>query len=252
MTDDRTLDGLLSAWLDAGPTVAPGRVADAARLEAHAARQINALERWAYRRTPTMNTPMRFSLAAAAVAVAALVGFNIFVAPRIGTEALLAPTPSLSPAWETFTSERYGYSIQHPAGWRVTERGGDVRLDGMQIGRPGIDEIQSPENIRIGIDDGTVVVSAHELEAGETLADFTERVSGSAACRNGGFALDGTQLDGEPAEQRIFECDVWDWLQVTAIHGDRGYVMWLVATAPPLAHERPINQQWVEGFRFTD
>ena len=88
--------------------------------------------------------------------------------------------------------------------------------------------------------------------AGETLADFTERVSRSAACQNGGFALEPAELDGEPAEQRIFECDVWDWLQITAIHGDRGYVMWLVATAPPLAHERPINQQWLEGFRFTD
>lgn len=45
---------------------------------------------------------------------------------------------------------------------------------------------------------------------------------------------------------------MWDWLQVTAIHGDRGYVVWLVATAPPLAHQRPVNQQFLESFHFTD
>ena len=251
MTDDRSFDELLNAWMDAGPTVAPARVADAARLEARTTRQMNALQRWADRRTPAMTTAVRFSLAAAAVAVAALVGFNLFVAPNIGAEAP-APAPSSSPAWETFTSQRYGYTIQHPAGWRVTERGGDVRLEGMEIGSPGTDEIRSPESARLGLDDGTVVVSAHELEAGESLADFTERVSRSAACQTGGFALDPRQLDGEEAEQLIFECDVWDWLQVTAIHGDRGYVIWLVATAPPLAHDRLINEQFLETFHFTD
>lgn len=250
MTDDRIFDELLTAWLDSGPKVAPARVADAARLEAGSTRQMNALERWAYRRTPTMNTAMRFSLAAAAVAVAALVGFNAFVAPNIGTEA--PPTATPSPAWATFTSERYGYSIQYPSDWLASERGGAIRLNGMEIGSPGTDDFRSRDGLQRGVDDGVVVVSAHELEAGESLPDFTERVSQSAACQNGGFALDATQLDGEPAEQRIFECDVWDWLQVTAIHGDRGYVVWLVATEPPLAHKRPINQQWLTGFHFTD
>ena len=252
MNDDRTLNELLDTWLDAGPAVAPARVADAARLEAGTTRQMNPLERWAYGRTAPMSTALRFSLAAAAVAVAAVVGFNLFIAPSVGTDAPPAPTASASPTWETFTSQRHGYSIQHPSDYRVTERGGAVRLEGMQIGSPGTDEIRSRESARLNLDDGTVVVSAHELEPGESLADFTERVSRTAACRNGGFALDATELDGEPAEQRIFECDVWDWLQVTAIHGDRGYVVWLVATAPPLAHDRPINEQFLESFRFTD
>ena len=250
MNDDRSIDQLLDAWLDAGPTVAPSRVADAARLEARTTRQMNALERWADRRISTMNTAMRFSLAAAAVAVAAVLGFNFLVAPNIGGDDEVQPSPT--PAWVTFTSERYGYSIGHPADWQVREREGNVNLSGLQIGSAATDVIRSRDAMRQGGDDGVVVVTAHELESAESLADFTERVSTTAACETGGFALDGTELGGETAEQQIFECDVWDWLQVTALHDGRGYVIWLVATEPPLAHDRPINQQFLDSFRFTD
>jgi hypothetical protein len=209
-----------------------------------------------------VNSTIRFSLAAAAVAVAALVGFNVLVAPNVGggspaqerppASTAPVPSPTASPAWVTFTSERYAYSIEHPPDWLGSERGGTVRLNGMEIGSPGTDDFRSRESRRRGLDDGVVVVSAHELAPGETLADFTRRVSTSAACRTGGAPIDGRELDGEPAEQRLFVCSSWDWLQVTAIHGDRGYVVWLVATAPPHAHQRPINQQFLETFHFTD
>jgi hypothetical protein len=251
MTDERSFDQLLDAWLDGGPGVAPVRVADAARLEVRTTRQMNSLEIWALRRIPVMNTTMRFAIGTAAVAVAALLGLNLLVPPNVGDDpAPSDASPSVS--WVTFTSDRYAYAIQHPADWTVTEQSGEVSLDGMEVGDPGTDLIRSPDSRRRGVDDGVVVVSAHDLQGSESLADFTQRVSMSAACGGSGFALDDTQLDGEPAEQRIFECDVWDWLQVTAIHGGRGYVVWLVATAPPLAHERPINDQFLATFRFTD
>ena len=55
--NDRNFDQLLNAWMDLGPTTAPDRVADAARLEAAATRQLPAaLSRWAPRRFPVMNT----------------------------------------------------------------------------------------------------------------------------------------------------------------------------------------------------
>ena len=58
--NDRNFDQLLNAWMDLGPTTAPDRVADAARLEAATTRQRPAiLSRWAPRRFPTMNTPPR-------------------------------------------------------------------------------------------------------------------------------------------------------------------------------------------------
>src|SRR6187549_1032504 len=98
--NDRTFDQLLNAWLDLGPTTAPDRVADAARLEAAATRQLPAiLSRWAPRRFPIMNTTAKVILATAAVVLAAALGYNYLVAPNVGSPRLFAPdstpTPSL-------------------------------------------------------------------------------------------------------------------------------------------------------------
>ena len=83
--NDRNLDQLLNAWMDLGPTTAPDRVADAARFEVSTTRQLPAiLSRWAPRRFPVMNTYAKVALASAAVAVAALLGYNYLVAPNVG------------------------------------------------------------------------------------------------------------------------------------------------------------------------
>ena len=66
--NDRNFDQLLNAWMDLGPTTAPDRVADAARLEA--APRANCppiLSRWAPRRFPVMNNTAKVALATAAV-----------------------------------------------------------------------------------------------------------------------------------------------------------------------------------------
>ncbi len=58
----RSFDQLLDAWMDLGPTSAPERVAEAARLEVRTTRQRPAfLSRWATRRFPEMNNTMRAS-----------------------------------------------------------------------------------------------------------------------------------------------------------------------------------------------
>jgi hypothetical protein len=160
--------------------------------------------------------------------------------------------PSPSASWVTFTSDRYAYSIEHPADWRVREQPGGLVLNGMQIGSPGTDVIGPPEYFSRSIDDGVVVVSAHELDGDESLQDFSSRVSREAACGGGSFDRQDTSLDGEPAEFRKFECEAWDWIQITAVHRDRGYVVWAVATQPPSAHERSINDRFLASFHFTD
>jgi hypothetical protein len=82
--NDRRLDDLLEAWLEAGPTAAPARVAEAARLEARSSRQLSKAESWAIRRMPAMNTLMRFAVAAAAVALLAVIGGPLLVALNRG------------------------------------------------------------------------------------------------------------------------------------------------------------------------
>lgn len=91
---DRTLDELLDAWMDLGPTVAPERVAEAARLEVRSTRQLPAaVGRWAPRRFPDMNSTVRIVLAAAAVVAVAFLGYTYLVAPMVG-----GPAPSDAPS----------------------------------------------------------------------------------------------------------------------------------------------------------
>ena len=92
--NDRNLEQLLDAWLDAGPKVAPGRVTEAARLEIRSTRQPAALRGWPPRRFPIMSNTMRIALATAAVAVAAVLGYNYLIAPNIGSSGLDDPTPT--------------------------------------------------------------------------------------------------------------------------------------------------------------
>ena len=166
------------------------------------------------------------------------------------TFASVEPTPS--PAWVTFSSDRHAYAIDHPADWRVLEQVGTPNLPGMRVRPAGTDTIASPTAARFDGDDGVVVVSSHELEPGESLEDFSTRVSHTAACRTDGYGHADTRLDGEPAESRKFSCSEWDWIQITAIHAGRGYVVWLVATMPPKPADRPINDQFLASFRFTE
>ena len=91
---DRQVEQLLDAWLDAGPAVAPSRVTEAARLEIRSTRQSAALHGWPPRRFPIMSNTMRIALATAAVAVAALLGFNYLVAPNIGSPGLDDSSPA--------------------------------------------------------------------------------------------------------------------------------------------------------------
>lgn len=92
--NDRSLDQLLDAWMDLGPTSAPDRVADAARLEVRTTRQRPAfLSRWATRRFLEMNYMAKVGLAAVTVVVAALIGLRLLGGTSIGGPGLGDPTP---------------------------------------------------------------------------------------------------------------------------------------------------------------
>jgi len=97
--NDRNIDQLLDAWMDLGPSVAPARVAEAARLEARSTRQTATRLWWPPRRFPEMNNTAKLALGAAAVMVAALIGFGILGGtgniggPDVGTDE---PTPGAS------------------------------------------------------------------------------------------------------------------------------------------------------------
>jgi hypothetical protein len=75
--NDRNFDQLLNAWMELGPSSAPDRVADAARLEARATRQTVTLRWSATRRIRLVRSTVgRLGLAAAAIVTAAIIGLD--------------------------------------------------------------------------------------------------------------------------------------------------------------------------------
>jgi hypothetical protein len=103
MNQPRDLERVLDAWMSDGPTVAPDRVLDVVvdRIERHGQRPAWRLD-WRHLR---MNTTFKLATAAAAVAIVAVVGYNLL--PGGSTEiGGPAPTPSptatskATPAWD--------------------------------------------------------------------------------------------------------------------------------------------------------
>jgi len=98
MTRDDDFIGQLEGYLDEyeGSTPLPDEVRDAIRAELPSTQQRPAW--WPAWRFPDMNNVLRLSLAAAAVVVAAFLGYNYLVAPNVGGPGLGDPTPSPSPS----------------------------------------------------------------------------------------------------------------------------------------------------------
>jgi len=136
MTQPRDPDAIIAAWLDDGPIDLP---ADTRRAIVVGLRtQPRARPVAILRGLPIMNSINR--LAAAAAIVLVVGGLSIFALSNrnsggpgalpssspgasVVPSASVAPTPSPTPGpldtatWKTYVSNRYGFSIAHPAGW---------------------------------------------------------------------------------------------------------------------------------------
>jgi hypothetical protein len=109
---ERDLDQLLNHWVDLGPTVAPDRVAAAASLEIRSTRQSPALLAGLAERFPIMNsTTARFSIVAAAVVVAGIIGLGLLPENIGDPQPTPTPAPSTQPLAGTFVLEPGRYSI---------------------------------------------------------------------------------------------------------------------------------------------
>jgi hypothetical protein len=125
MTPRRDPDAILAAWLEEGPHVLPEstrRGIEVTTRTTNQARRLAWLPWWATH----MNGMTRVALAAAAVAVAA--GGLVLLRPGsdesgVGSPRSPVPSASASPSTpamtQSFTSEKYGYSVRYPADWRV-------------------------------------------------------------------------------------------------------------------------------------
>jgi hypothetical protein len=98
VSTDRETTRIVRSWLDEGVTRLPDRVLDAVLDQVPATPQRRAI-RWPVRRLTPMNTSLKFGLAAAVVAVAALIGLNYLGSTNVGGPGIdsSTPTPDVAP-----------------------------------------------------------------------------------------------------------------------------------------------------------
>ena len=95
MSTDREVTRIVRSWLEDGVTTLPDRVLDAVLDQVPATPQRRPW--WPARRFPSMFTPVRISLAAAAVVVIAVLGINLLTkTPGVGAPSSPTPVPGSS------------------------------------------------------------------------------------------------------------------------------------------------------------
>jgi hypothetical protein len=246
MTASRDPERLIRAFLDEGPTDLPDRTYDAVRSHIDRTRQRVVIGPW---REPRMSNLARIAIAAAAVLVVAVVGYNLL--PGSGGPGGPGPSPSPSPtatASPTPTptgppelaagpvpagtyvahpflapNESIGFQLTLPAGW---EGGGPLGRapvgagpttghegpDGMSMGFLTITSLESdPCNWNLGAD----------VEVGPTVDDLANALAANAGYETtvpvdvtlGGFS--GKRIDIQvPAGLDLATCDdgqFWVW-----------------------------------------
>ena len=97
MSTDRDTSRIVRSWLRTEEHESADRVLDAVldRLDTTPQRRATW---WPARRISTMNTTLKFGLAAVVVAVAVLIGVNYFASTNVGGPGLTEPTPTVTPA----------------------------------------------------------------------------------------------------------------------------------------------------------
>ena len=124
MSDDRRFEQTARQWLDLGPTRAPD-VAVRAVLQAIQTTP-QARDLGLRLPSPRLVLPLRLALAAS-IAVIVVIGLGQLPMPRTYVGAGPSESPTASPAptpvdttgWVTFTSERFGFTVRHPAVWET-------------------------------------------------------------------------------------------------------------------------------------
>lgn len=176
------------------------------------------------------------------------------------------PTATQPPAAEgqPFTSERFGYSFEYPAGWITKDRPGEwADFDPLDPNRTGgIDAFAGYVNNR----NLTIGIGARELPEGETLASWVETAKDlikSGVSR--GVCYEGIEndpvseeeivLSGEPAVLLQYECpDSHDSFGLVAlsVHNERGYWITWISPQGNASADRAEFNGILSTFSFTD
>jgi hypothetical protein len=185
---DQEATRVVRLWLEEGATALPDRVLDDVLDQLSATPQRRPA--WLAWRSPFMSNFVRIALAAAAVVVVALIGYQFLFSPTspapgsgpsptpvvspTSEPSSLAPSASPSPpldtsAWTTFESDRYGFSIAHPADWTEQPSDHDWTLEADAAWpNTAADKFTAP--------DGNIALAAWSLpvDQGKTLEEWIQ------------------------------------------------------------------------------
>jgi hypothetical protein len=195
MSTDRETTRIVRSWLEEGVTALPDRVLDAVLDQVPATQQRRSW--WPTRRFVDMNSAYKFALAAAAVLVVAVVGYNLLpgvsgpgapttaptVQPTVAPTVVPSPSPAATPGLKTVTftpfvgddppgDDAITITLQYPEGWNFD--GGFVsELD--SVGEPA--QLTVANGFSLYSDpcrpiDGIGKADDADIEVGPTAAEF--------------------------------------------------------------------------------
>jgi hypothetical protein len=168
--------------------------------------------------------------------------------------ATVAPTTTqtsttTAAATQEFVSNRYDFAVSVPQGWSTYDA--EAGWGGKSISGPGslqFAAVADPKGSR------TLMVAAAAVPTGMQLAEWQAAVArGTPKVCSQSPSAETTTLGGEPAVAWTVKCsDGFDGIQLAALHGDRGYVVYMPsATANDDAEDRQIFEGFRQSFRFT-
>ena len=254
MTTQRDLERALDAFLAEGADEVADRVIDDALLTIDHTTQRRVLSApW---RTLQMFAPAR--TAAAVIALAAMIGGAAYLLvpssqiggppPTASPAASPADSPSPSPSafeaidpatWVPYTSERYGYTLEHPADWSIKPS----QID-WQPGTIHSELSQWPDEISdaqggFNARGYTIYAGRQDLETGQTPESWTAQyitnkaLDGTDAC--GDISTDRyapVEIDGETGQRIEMVCvSTQFYTAAIVVHDGSAYLVALATLA---------------------
>ena len=259
----RDPDAILMAWLEEGPDRLPQTTRRAIDVAARSTRQARPS-----RNVPGMPSAMHSfaRLAVAAAVVIAVGGGTLFLLspgkvdvggppPSPSSVASSSPrppspspraTPSPSLTWETFTSDRFGYSVELPVGWLHTALVDDLP-DELYPG----DESTYADRWDQPVQRFPYVVIAVINPEPETDAAWLERNVTSAVAACDASDPVAVSVDGAPAERRTATCGTGVATELVLFtHAGRVYSIEINAATSDAASASAVLDRVLASFTF--
>lgn len=252
MNTERDTTRIVRSWLEDGVTVLPDRVLDSVLDQLPATHQRRS--RWPAWRIAKMNQSAKLGIAAAAVLVVALIGYQYLPSSSFGSPDATAsaapptqtpvttptPRPSFLPGEASFTSTVHGISTGYPAGWQVRPATAAWTGGALSFDSPSADVIFDPT-----LGDRLYFILASQPDAdGEP--SWGRTVDGWQCPNPSGSGPAGrTEPSGlvDGAQSMTRDCE-WNHV-ATLIKDGRGYLIELVVSSlSPSSFRNDYDYRW--------